>query len=107
MSARDYEAIRSQIRALVEDVVRPNAARIDLESVFPRDNLAALAREHRLQVDARRVRTDDVLDQGPDLTSYRLVVSCRHALSPLDAVGAPHLLTYAWPVPEPDTAERR
>jgi alkylation response protein AidB-like acyl-CoA dehydrogenase len=44
MAARDYEAIRKQIRSIVEDVVRPNAERIDAEGLFPRDNLSALAR---------------------------------------------------------------
>jgi alkylation response protein AidB-like acyl-CoA dehydrogenase len=40
----DYDALRSQIRKLVDEVVRPNAERIDREAVFPRENLAALAR---------------------------------------------------------------
>ncbi|MBV9946852.1 MAG: acyl-CoA dehydrogenase family protein, partial [Myxococcales bacterium] len=40
----DYEIVRSEIRALVDDVVRPNAERLDREAAFPRENLAALAR---------------------------------------------------------------
>jgi alkylation response protein AidB-like acyl-CoA dehydrogenase len=40
----DYDAIRLQIRKLVDEVIRPNAERIDRESIFPRENLLALAR---------------------------------------------------------------
>jgi alkylation response protein AidB-like acyl-CoA dehydrogenase len=40
-----YEDIRSQIRRIVEDVIRPNAERIDEEGDFPRENLQALIRE--------------------------------------------------------------
>jgi len=36
--------LRSQLRHLVDEVVRPNAERIDLDGEFPRDNLRALAR---------------------------------------------------------------
>jgi alkylation response protein AidB-like acyl-CoA dehydrogenase len=43
MARHDYEALRTQIRTIVEDVVRPNAART-AEGVFPRENLTALAR---------------------------------------------------------------
>jgi alkylation response protein AidB-like acyl-CoA dehydrogenase len=44
MGTSHHEAIRSEIRTLVEDVVRPNAERIDREGIFPRENLTALAR---------------------------------------------------------------
>jgi alkylation response protein AidB-like acyl-CoA dehydrogenase len=46
MTARhDYAAIRADIRKLVDDVVRPNAERLDRDAAFPSENLAALARE--------------------------------------------------------------
>ena len=46
MTARhDYAAIRANIRKLVDDVVRPNAERLDRDAAFPSENLAALARE--------------------------------------------------------------
>ena len=35
---------RQQIRQLVDEVIRPNAERIDREGIFPRENLLALAR---------------------------------------------------------------
>jgi alkylation response protein AidB-like acyl-CoA dehydrogenase len=44
MATHDYEAIRRDIRAVVDDVVRPNADRVDREGHFPRENLTALAR---------------------------------------------------------------
>lgn len=44
MSRPDYEAVREQIRTIANDVIRPNADRVDREGLFPRDNLAALAR---------------------------------------------------------------
>jgi alkylation response protein AidB-like acyl-CoA dehydrogenase len=44
MAKHDYEAIRLEVRAIVESVIRPNADRIDREGIFPRDNLRALAR---------------------------------------------------------------
>jgi alkylation response protein AidB-like acyl-CoA dehydrogenase len=44
MAKHDYEAIRADVRRIVDDVVRPNAARIDAEGIFPRENLAALGR---------------------------------------------------------------
>jgi alkylation response protein AidB-like acyl-CoA dehydrogenase len=44
MAAPNYEAVRTQIRSIVDEVVRPNAARVDSESLFPRENLAVLAR---------------------------------------------------------------
>jgi alkylation response protein AidB-like acyl-CoA dehydrogenase len=40
----DYEALRSEIKNIVNEVVRPNADRIDRNGLFPRDNLTALAR---------------------------------------------------------------
>jgi alkylation response protein AidB-like acyl-CoA dehydrogenase len=44
MARHDYEALRAQIRTIVNDVIRPNADRVDREGVFPRENLTALAR---------------------------------------------------------------
>jgi alkylation response protein AidB-like acyl-CoA dehydrogenase len=44
MSRHDYPALRAQVRSIVEEVIRPNAARVDAESIFPRENLAALAK---------------------------------------------------------------
>jgi alkylation response protein AidB-like acyl-CoA dehydrogenase len=44
MPKPDYEKLRGEIRGLVQDVIRPNAERVDTESLFPRDNLSALAR---------------------------------------------------------------
>jgi alkylation response protein AidB-like acyl-CoA dehydrogenase len=43
MSVHDYEKIRSEIRALVDEVIRPNAEQTD-QGVFPRENLEALGR---------------------------------------------------------------
>lgn len=40
-----YEEIRSGIRSLVEEVIRPHAERIDREGAFPKENLQALIRE--------------------------------------------------------------
>jgi alkylation response protein AidB-like acyl-CoA dehydrogenase len=40
----DYQAIRAELKTLVNDVIRPNADRIDREGAFPRENLQALAR---------------------------------------------------------------
>jgi alkylation response protein AidB-like acyl-CoA dehydrogenase len=40
----DYEAIRTDVRSLVDSVIRPNAERHDREGAFPHENLAALAR---------------------------------------------------------------
>jgi alkylation response protein AidB-like acyl-CoA dehydrogenase len=40
----DQEALRSEIRKIVDEVIRPNADRIDREGIFPRENLTALAR---------------------------------------------------------------
>jgi alkylation response protein AidB-like acyl-CoA dehydrogenase len=44
MAKYDYEALRADIRSIVEDVIRPNAERVDVEGLFPRENLTALAR---------------------------------------------------------------
>lgn len=44
MARHDYDAYRSQIRTIVDDVIRPNADRVDRDGVFPRENLTALAR---------------------------------------------------------------
>jgi alkylation response protein AidB-like acyl-CoA dehydrogenase len=44
MSRHDYPALRAQVRSIVDQIVRPNAARIDAESLFPRENLVALAK---------------------------------------------------------------
>ncbi|REK60877.1 MAG: acyl-CoA dehydrogenase [Cohnella sp.] len=39
----DYENFRQQIRATVDEAIRPHAERIDREKVFPKENLQALA----------------------------------------------------------------
>ncbi|HVK74732.1 MAG TPA: acyl-CoA dehydrogenase family protein [Kofleriaceae bacterium] len=44
MATHDHEALRTSIRALVDEVIRPNAERTDRDGVFPRANLDALAR---------------------------------------------------------------
>ena len=44
MPKHDYEALRAEVRSIVDEVVRPNAERTDRDSVFPRENLKALAR---------------------------------------------------------------
>jgi alkylation response protein AidB-like acyl-CoA dehydrogenase len=44
MSIRDYEKLRNEVRAIVDEVVRPNAERIDREGTFPKDNLRVLAK---------------------------------------------------------------
>lgn len=44
MAHHDYEAIRREIRALVETHIAPNADLTDRESIFPRKNLEALGR---------------------------------------------------------------
>lgn len=43
MAQHDYEKIRTDIRKLVDEVIRPNAEKTD-EGVFPRENLNALAK---------------------------------------------------------------
>jgi alkylation response protein AidB-like acyl-CoA dehydrogenase len=44
MTRPDHDALRSQIRTIVDEVVRPNAERVDREGHYPRENLNALAR---------------------------------------------------------------
>jgi alkylation response protein AidB-like acyl-CoA dehydrogenase len=44
MSRHDYQQLRSQLRGIVEEVVRPNAERVDREGIYPRENLRALAK---------------------------------------------------------------
>ena len=44
MAKPDYSRVRAEVREIVNDVVRPNAERVDQEGVFPRENLQALAR---------------------------------------------------------------
>src|SRR6202167_1023535 len=44
MAKHDYEALRARIRSVVEELIRPNADRVDAENLFPRENLTALAR---------------------------------------------------------------
>ena len=43
MSGHDYNQIRTEIRQLVDEVIRPNAEKTD-SGVFPRENLEALGR---------------------------------------------------------------
>lgn len=44
MSRHDYEALRAQVRRIVDEVVGPNAEEVDRSGTFPRENLRALAR---------------------------------------------------------------
>jgi alkylation response protein AidB-like acyl-CoA dehydrogenase len=44
MATHDYEALRQSIRNLVDEIIRPNADRVDREGIFPRENLTALGR---------------------------------------------------------------
>jgi alkylation response protein AidB-like acyl-CoA dehydrogenase len=44
MAQHDYEAIRTEVRKLVDQTIRPNAEKIDREGTFPRENLRALGR---------------------------------------------------------------
>lgn len=44
MAKHDYAQVRAEVRAIVDDVIRPNAERTDKESIYPRENLRALAR---------------------------------------------------------------
>jgi len=44
MAKPDYSRVRAEVRQIVDDVIRPNAERVDREGVFPRENLRALAR---------------------------------------------------------------
>jgi alkylation response protein AidB-like acyl-CoA dehydrogenase len=45
MAKPDYDQIRASVRRIVDEVIRPNADRVDREGLFPRPNLEALARE--------------------------------------------------------------
>jgi alkylation response protein AidB-like acyl-CoA dehydrogenase len=40
----DYQALRADLKRIVDEVIRPNAERVDREGIFPRENLTALAR---------------------------------------------------------------
>src|SRR4051812_5222624 len=44
MPTRDLNTTRNTVRRLVDEVIRPNAERIDRTGEFPRENLRALAR---------------------------------------------------------------
>jgi alkylation response protein AidB-like acyl-CoA dehydrogenase len=44
MTQHDYAALRSEVRSIVDSVIRPNAEKVDREGIFPRENLRALAR---------------------------------------------------------------
>jgi alkylation response protein AidB-like acyl-CoA dehydrogenase len=44
MAKHDYAQVRSDVRKIVDSVIRPNAERTDREGIFPRENLNALAR---------------------------------------------------------------
>ncbi len=44
MTTPDYVELRTRIRTIVDEVIRPNADRVDREGIFPRENLKALAR---------------------------------------------------------------
>lgn len=44
MAQHDYENHRWQVRKIVDEVIRPNAERVDREGIFPRENLNALGR---------------------------------------------------------------
>ena len=44
MTTHDHEALRHEIRSLVDEVIRPRAEITDRDGVFPRANLDALAR---------------------------------------------------------------
>ena len=41
MAKLDYEALRAEVRRIAEEEIRPNADRVDRESIFPRENLSA------------------------------------------------------------------
>ncbi|MFF2094322.1 acyl-CoA dehydrogenase family protein [Paenibacillus sp. NPDC058174] len=43
VSEASYEALLAEVRRTVDEVIRPNAERIDREGVFPSENLQALA----------------------------------------------------------------
>ncbi|MEY4582506.1 MAG: hypothetical protein RL701_7209 [Pseudomonadota bacterium] len=40
----DYDALRLEVRSIVDSVIRPNAEKTDREGIYPRENLRALAR---------------------------------------------------------------
>src|SRR5271170_7980272 len=42
MGHQDYELRRAEVRAVVGDVIRPNAERVDRDGLFPRDSLSTL-----------------------------------------------------------------
>jgi alkylation response protein AidB-like acyl-CoA dehydrogenase len=44
MAKHDYAAVRADVRKIVNDVILPNAEKVDREGIFPRENLQALAR---------------------------------------------------------------
>ena len=44
MAQHDYQALRAQVRRIVDEVIRPRADEIDRTGEFPRANLGALAR---------------------------------------------------------------
>jgi alkylation response protein AidB-like acyl-CoA dehydrogenase len=44
MAQHDYQALRAEVRRIVEEVIRPRAEEIDRTGDFPRGNLNALAR---------------------------------------------------------------
>lgn len=44
MPFHDYDALRSEIRKLADEVIRPNAEKVDQGYLFPRENLTALAK---------------------------------------------------------------
>jgi alkylation response protein AidB-like acyl-CoA dehydrogenase len=44
MAQHDYQALRAEVRRIVEEVIRPRAEEIDRTGEFPRGNLNALAR---------------------------------------------------------------
>jgi alkylation response protein AidB-like acyl-CoA dehydrogenase len=44
MSQHDYAALRTEVRRIVDEAIRPRAAEIDRTGAFPRENLQALAR---------------------------------------------------------------
>jgi alkylation response protein AidB-like acyl-CoA dehydrogenase len=44
MTNPDYAQLRAQVRSIVDEVIRPNADRVDREGIFPRENLKVLAR---------------------------------------------------------------
>ncbi len=44
MTKPDHAALRAHVRTLVQEVIRPNAERVDREGIFPRHNLKALGK---------------------------------------------------------------